>query len=237
MTIAPGEIVGIAGLAGSGRSELARLIYGAQKLQAGEVEINGAANPRHSITTSVRSGVAFVPEDRRKDGCVLSMSVAENLTLVRPPTTKLGLLDRREEKGVVVDALAEFDVRPRRPDIQIGSLSGGNQQKVVIAKWLRHTPKLLILDEPVQGVDVGAKADIFHSLLQAAQRGTGLLVIDSDFDNLAALCDRVIVMRNGRLVGDLTGAQLTAANLSHATFEADSDPIELIPTTEREVVQ
>ncbi|WP_187270798.1 sugar ABC transporter ATP-binding protein [Lacisediminihabitans profunda] len=218
LTVRAGEIVGVAGLGGSGRSELARLIFGAQERRSGTVQVADTTLPAGSVSAAVEAGVGLVPEDRRRDGCVMSMTVTENMTLVHPPTLTSGFLDLRREKRKVRDSILEFDIRPTDPNTVIGTMSGGNQQKVVLAKWLEVNPKLLILDEPVQGVDIGAKADIYRSLRSASEQGTALLMIDSDFDNLAELCDRVLVIRDGHVAEELVGAQVTSAAMSRATF-------------------
>jgi len=223
LVVRAGEILGVAGLAGSGRSELARLIFGSQRLHAGSRTIDGQLVPPDSPRSAMRRGIALVPEDRRRDGCILTMKVAQNLTLVRLPTNKSGLLDVRRERKVVQSTIERFDIRPADPSRLIRTLSGGNQQKVVLAKWLARSPRLLILDEPVQGIDVGAKADIFTRLRATADDGTAVLVIDSDFENLAELCDRVLVLRQGRIVGELSGARLTTDHMSKATFGVDDD--------------
>jgi ribose transport system ATP-binding protein len=223
MTVEAGEIVGVAGLAGSGRSELARLIFGSQASTGGERRMSGRAVATTSPRSAMDSGIAMVPEDRRRDGCVLTMSVAENLTLAKLTTNALGFLDVRAERARVDAAISSFDIRPADPRRAVGTLSGGNQQKIVLAKWLARSPELMILDEPVQGVDVGAKSDIFRLLRDAAAGGTAVLVIDSDFDNLAVLCDRVVILRDGRIVDELTGDGLTTENMSRATFGVDDD--------------
>jgi ribose transport system ATP-binding protein len=223
LAVQAGEIVGVAGLAGSGRSELARLIFGSQHTTDGTRRIGDVVLNRPSPREAMDAGIAMVPEDRRRDGCVLTMSVSENLTLARMDTNRAGMLDLRAERRRVSNDIASFDIRPADPRRAVGTLSGGNQQKVVLAKWLARSPRLLILDEPVQGVDVGAKAEIFALLRQAAARGTAVLVIDSDFDNLATISDRVVILRDGRLVEQLTGAQITTQNMSLATFGVDDD--------------
>lgn len=225
LEVRAGEIVGIAGLAGTGRSELARLIFGSQEVTGGRRYLSGQllkdSSPRHAI----KSGIALVPEDRRRDGCVLTMSITDNTTLLTLNPNKAGLLNLRKERRRVDEAIARFDIRPADPSRHLSTLSGGNQQKVVLAKWLARHPRLLVLDEPVQGVDVGAKADIFAQLTTAAASGMAILVIDSDFDNLVELCHRVLVLHGGHIVDDLRGARLTSVALSQATFGvADDDP-------------
>ncbi len=218
LSVRRGEIVGLAGLAGSGRSELARLVAGAQTPTAGHRQVGGrplvTAYPRDAI----RAGIAMVPEDRRREGCVLTMSVAHNLTLPGPAAGRLGLLDLRRERRQVAEEIGRAGIRPADPDRTLSTLSGGNQQKVVVAKWLARHPALLVLDEPVQGIDVGAKADLFAQVRHAASGGMAALVVDSDFDNLVELCDRVLVIRAGRLVDELAAARLTYEEISRVTF-------------------
>ncbi|MGW6795719.1 sugar ABC transporter ATP-binding protein [Streptomyces chartreusis] len=226
--ISAGEIVGIAGLAGSGRSELARLLFGSQPLTAGVRTVGAKPITGSSPRQAIRAGVALVPEDRRREGCVLTMSIAENVTMAKPAVGRAGLLALRQERRQVREAIERFDIRPADPDSRLDTLSGGNQQKVVLAKWLARSPQLLILDEPVQGVDVGAKAEIFSVLRQTAASGTALLVIDSDFENLVSLCNRVYVLRNGRISEELSGGSLTADRISAAAFGVADNAHELI---------
>lgn len=228
-TIRSGEIVGVAGLAGSGRSELARLIFGAQSRTGGVIRVAGRALPG-GVTPkqAMRAGLALVPEDRRREGCVLTMTTAENVTLAQLPTVGPGLLNVRRERRLAVDSIRALDIRPADPKRQIGTLSGGNQQKAVLAKWLNRRPSVLVLDEPVQGVDVGAKADIFTQLRHAVAQGLAVLVIDSDFENLALLCDRVLVLRSGAVVEELAGDRITAARMSAATFGVKDDTLQLV---------
>ena len=224
-----GEIVGIAGLAGSGRSELARLIFGAQPLDSGQRHFNGLPMSFGSPRESMRNGMAMVPENRRRDGCVLPMTVAENITLNKIPTLGRILLHRRDERAIVASTMTGFDIRPRDPGVVIRSLSGGNQQKAVLAKWLARGPQFLILDEPVQGIDVGAKEEIWSTLQDEAASGTAVLLVDSDFMNLEKLCDRVYVMRTGRIVDELTGESMNAQRMSAATFGVADQDAQLIP--------
>ncbi|MFD1714868.1 sugar ABC transporter ATP-binding protein [Amnibacterium flavum] len=234
LTVREGEIVGVAGLAGSGRSELARLIFGSQASTGGTRRIGARELTSASAREAMDAGVAMVPEDRRRDGCVLTMSVAENITIAKLATNRTGLLDLRRERRQVADAISSFDIRPADPRRAVATLSGGNQQKVVLAKWLARKPSLIILDEPVQGVDVGAKAEIFALLRSTAEAGTGVLVIDSDFDNLANLCDRVVILRAGRIVDELTGSRLTTEDMSRATFGVDDEADVITTTTSQE---
>jgi ribose transport system ATP-binding protein len=217
LSLRAGEIVGLAGLAGSGRSELCRLLFGAQRLESGRIWIGGEELRKPSPARSIRRGVAYIPEDRRGAACLLRMTVRENLTLLRPPVRR-GLIDRARERRAAKDAIARFDVRPSNSEALVSSLSGGNQQKVMLAKWFENQPGVIILDEPVQGVDVGAKAQVFEHLTHAAARGAAVLVVDSDFENLTQLCSRVLILRHGVLAGELTGDAIETSAITHATF-------------------
>jgi ABC-type sugar transport system ATPase subunit len=205
-----GEVVGVAGLLGSGRSELGRLVFGAQARTAGSIQLGGEEVTLTNPTDGIRAGIALIPEDRRRKGSHLSLSVRENVTLVDlQPFQRLGRLMRRSERREVDALLQRFRVRPPDGERRFATLSGGNQQKAILAKWMRLRPRLLILDEPVQGVDVGSRTEIYTLIEEAAQGGAGILMIDSEFEDLCRLCDRVLVLDRGRLVQELTGEHRT----------------------------
>jgi ribose transport system ATP-binding protein len=211
-----GEIVGIAGLQGSGRSELLRLLFGAQRRTRGEVVLGGSRLDLVSPAEAITSGVALVPEDRLRQGIFGAMSVGENVTI---PTLsrywKWGRLSSRRERTRVGELIQRFDIRPGNPAQLMARLSGGNQQKGVLAKWLETEPMLLLLDEPVQGVDVGAKADIYHLIEQWVETTSAtVVVVSADFEDLRAVCHRVLVMREGRIVAELVGAQKTVDRMT-----------------------
>ena len=224
-TLRKGEVVGVAGMLGSGRSELARMLFGAQRPVDGEISLRGARVSWKSPSEAVRDGVALVPEDRRRQGGFLRMSVAENLTL--PSVRRFwhgGRIESRAERSRVRELIAEFDIRPSSPSRRFGVLSGGNQQKVVIAKWLNCAPELVIFDEPVQGVDIGAKAEIYAVMLETARRGAAVLVISSELDQVLDLLDRVLVLRDGRLIADRPAAGLSKQALARLVyFGSDGD--------------
>ncbi len=208
-----GEVVGIAGLTGSGREEILPLLFGVAS-RAGDVQLNGRPVPARP-RAAMRAGLALVPADRRGHGAVLGMTIRENcsLTNLRPFSTRLGYLSRTRENHEADAWIERLDVRPARAGAIFGLLSGGNQQKVVLAKWLRRRPAVLLLDEPSQGVDVGAKA-VIHSLArQAAQDGACVVIASSDDAELCDTCDRVLVMRDGRIVAEVEGARLTTEEL------------------------
>ncbi|MGW7484610.1 sugar ABC transporter ATP-binding protein [Nonomuraea muscovyensis] len=214
-----GEVVGVAGMLGSGRSELARLLAGAQRPRGGEIRLRGRVVRHRSPREAVRDGVALIPEDRRRDGGFLQLPVSRNLTL--PSVRRFwrrGRISGRAERACVDGLLTEFRVSPAAPERRFGVLSGGNQQKVVIAKWFATAPDLVVFDEPVQGVDVGARAEIFGLVSRAAERGAGVLLISSELDEVLGLCHRVLVLRDGELVADLPGERLDRASLTRLVY-------------------
>jgi ABC-type sugar transport system ATPase subunit len=211
-----GEIVGVSGLLGSGREHVCGLVFGATRRTGGRVivadhELTGAGDPHAAIA----AGVGFVPGDRRARGAVMGMTARENLTLprLRPLRGALGMLDGAAERAEAADWTARVDLSPPQPERPLDHFSGGNQQKVVVAKWLRTAPKVLLLDEPTQGVDVGAKAAIYGLIDQAAAAGAAVLVASSDEAELVTICDRVTVLREGRVAAELAGHELDEARL------------------------
>ncbi|MFT4287194.1 sugar ABC transporter ATP-binding protein [Nocardioides sp.] len=205
LDIHAGEILGIAGLLGTGRTELLRAIFGDLPKEAGEVRIDGspadAATPRQAMD----AGIALVPEDRAGEALFASMSVRENLSATALPDYWRGLrLRHAQERADASRLIDEYDIRPPRDSVTGGSLSGGNAQKVVMARWLRKGPRLLLLDEPTQGVDVGARLTIYEQVRAAAANGMAVLLVSSDFEELAHLADRVLVVKNGRVSHEVT---------------------------------
>lgn len=209
-----GEVVGIAGLTGSGREELLPLIFGVAS-RTGDVRLDGRSVPA-SPRRAMRAGLALVPADRRGEGAILEMPVRENfgLTDLRRFATRFGFLSRGREVKEVTEWIRRLDVRPPLPEALFGALSGGNQQKVVLAKWLRRQPAVLLLDEPSQGVDVGAKAVIHALAREVAADGACVVIASSDDSELCDTCDRVLVMRDGHIVAEVTGSRLTTEELS-----------------------
>ena len=217
--VSRGEVIGVAGMLGSGRSELARLLFGAQQPTAGTISMGGGAVRFRDPRGAVHRGIALIPEDRRGQGGQLQMSVAQNLML---PAIGRYFRRGRLAAGALRDRAAElideYQISPADPTRKFGVLSGGNQQKVVIGKWLGVSPELVIFDEPVQGVDVGARAEIYRLVIEAARRGAGVLLISSELDHLLDLCNRVLVVRDGRLIADLPAASLTRHQLTHYIY-------------------
>lgn len=203
--IRAGEIVGFAGLVGSGRSEIAKSIFGLDSRAQGVVEIDGKPLPLHSVRASLRAGVGLVPEDRKRQGAVLGMACRANISMaILDRLRRFSLiLDRSQEKSVATDYFDRLKVKAASLDAPVNSLSGGNQQKVVIAKWLARGGKLLIVDEPTRGVDVGAKAAIHALIDDLARQGLAVLLISSELPEVINLSTRILVMREGRLAGEL----------------------------------
>jgi ABC-type sugar transport system ATPase subunit len=220
LDVREGEVVGLAGLMGSGRSRALRTIFGADRRTAGMVEVRTADGWRgvHDVASAIAAGLGLVPEDRRALGLVFTATVCDNVGLRTPPDgRRWGLLRYRVLRAVAEAALATLRIKARGIDDPVRTLSGGNQQKVVLGRWLRDT-RVLLLDEPTRGVDVSAKAEIHRHLRALAASGMALLVASSEIPELLALCDRIVVMRQGRMVGELPRDRATpAAILSLAT--------------------
>ena len=217
-----GEIVGLTGLIGSGYADVVHALFGSRQ-GSGRLRLGGTALDLESLTPrrAIAHGVAFVPSDRAGSGAALDLTVAENTALmslaqfVNPLFVSAAALER-----AVLPHLIEASVRPPIPSLEMGRLSGGNQQKVVLAKWLAARPALLLLDEPTQGIDVGAREQIFAMLRQLAAGGAGIICASTDHDQLAQLCDRVLVLNRGRLVAELQRHQLTPTGIGEAVLAA-----------------
>ena len=208
--VAEGEVVGLYGLVGSGRTEVARCVFGADRPGTGEIRVTGRALRPRSPRDALRAGIAMLTEDRIGDGLVLGLSIRDNVSLASfPAMSRWGMLDRRRQSTLVQTKVRELDVRP--PDIErlARMLSGGNQQKVVLAKWLLTDARILLLDEPTRGVDVAAKKEIYATIADLAARGMGILLISSELPEILGMCDRTLVMREGCLVGEFTREEAT----------------------------
>lgn len=206
-----GEIVGFAGLVGSGRSEIAQALFGLDSRATGTVQIDGQPLALGSVKTSLAAGVGLVPEDRKRQGCVLGMPCRANISMaILDRVRRLGiLLDRAREQSVATDYFARLKVKAASLDAPVNSLSGGNQQKIVIAKWLARGGRLLIVDEPTRGVDVGAKAAIHELIDELARSGLAVILISSELPEVINLSSRILVMRDGHLAGELPRAAAT----------------------------
>jgi rhamnose transport system ATP-binding protein len=203
-----GEIVALAGLVGAGRSEVARAIFGIDRADAGHVEVDGRRLPNAKPTAAMRAGIGFVPEDRRQQGLVMDLSIARNATLTRMGAlSRGGIIRGRAERRLAADWATRLQLKYHRLDDPVGFLSGGNQQKVVLAKWLATEPKVLIVDEPTRGIDVGTKAEVHRLLSELAGRGVAVLMISSELPEVLGMADRVLVMHEGRITGELSRAE------------------------------
>ncbi|GGE11854.1 ribose import ATP-binding protein RbsA 3 [Aureimonas endophytica] len=210
-----GEVVGLGGLVGSGRTEVARLIFGADALERGEIRVRGKPMRFSSPRDAVKAGIGLVPEDRKHEGVVLDNPIKVNATMARlsAVTGALGILRRRRESRLVEDLGRSLRLKASSVDAPVSSLSGGNQQKVVLAKWFHAGGDVIILDEPTRGVDVGAKTEIYALVNGLAAEGKAVLVISSEHQELFGLCDRVLVMGEGELRGELPPERFDEANL------------------------
>ena len=206
-----GEIVGLGGLVGAGRTEVAEAIFGVRHADRGTVRIRGSVVRIRSSRDAIRHGIAYVPEDRQLHGLLLPVSIAQNIALPRlGPLSRLGFLRPSAERAQAIEYTRPLQLVARGVEQAPRELSGGNQQKVVFAKWLTTTPRVLILDEPTRGVDVGAKAEIHRIMGDLAERGVAILMISSDLPELLSVSDRVLVMREGRIVSAFTHETATA---------------------------
>jgi ABC-type sugar transport system ATPase subunit len=206
--VGAGEIVGFAGLVGAGRSEVAKAIFGLDPRVTGAVELDGKVLVGGSVKKAMRAGVALVPEDRKRQGCVLGMPCRANVSMAMlDRLRRTGMLDRRKEKQIAKQYFDQLRVKAASLEAPVHSLSGGNQQKIVLAKWLARGGRLLIVDEPTRGVDVGAKAAIHALIDELARRGMAVMLISSDLPEVLNLSSRVIVMREGEMAGELSRAE------------------------------
>ncbi|WP_150461586.1 sugar ABC transporter ATP-binding protein [Nesterenkonia ebinurensis] len=222
LTVRAGEIVGLAGLVGAGRTEVARALFGLDRYDAGTIRLHDSEVRIRSPKTAVRAGIAYIPEDRKRDGVALSLSVKENISLpVLRQVARLGWLQRGAERRMTQQKAEELYVSPPAIDRKVATFSGGNQQKVVLAKWLASEPTVLILDEPTRGVDVGAKADIHTIIGELAASGVAIIMISSELPEILAVSDRVYVLHEGRLTAELDRSAADEESvMSAATGEA-----------------
>ncbi|MDS0139148.1 MULTISPECIES: sugar ABC transporter ATP-binding protein [unclassified Amycolatopsis] len=214
VSIRPGEVVGLAGLLGSGRSETARAIVGAFPLDGGSVLLAGKPLKKGRIAQAMRAGIALLAEDRKTDGIIPNLSVRENIVLAAlPALSPFGLVSKAKQDRIVQVFMERLRIKAASPEQRVSELSGGNQQKVLLARWLATGPKILLLDEPTRGIDVGAKAEVQALIDELAQEGLGVLLISSELEELIDGSDRVVVLRDGSVAGELTGDRITEENV------------------------
>ncbi len=210
-TLRAGEIVGVAGLVGAGRTEMLRTLFCIDKAVAGEIKVNGKALNLSNPLSAIRAGVALVPEDRKQEGLVLEMAVRENMSLAGLRRNKLpgGFLNRKQEYEVTHEMIGKMSIKTPGPEQQVQFLSGGNQQKVVIGKWLAMQPSVLLMDEPTRGIDVGAKEEIYQLMESLAKQGVAILYVSSEMEEILGMSDRTLVMHEGTISGELQRSELS----------------------------
>jgi len=222
-----GEVLGLGGLVGAGRTELVRLLFGADRPQQGSMTLEGEPYAPRGPADAVKSGVGFVPEERRLEGLILSKSLAFNLSLANLQSIvfhrALPFISGGRRRALAEHAIRDLAIKTTSAETPVGRLSGGNQQKIVIARWLASKPKVLILDEPTRGVDVGARAEIHRLIRNLSAEGMAVLVISSEPEELPDMCDRALVMAEGRIVGELAGEELTRQRIITASYAGISE--------------
>ena len=229
LQVRAGEIVGLAGLVGAGRTEVARAIFGIDPYDSGSVTLSGARLKPGNPQAAIDAGIGFVPEDRRKQGLVMDLSVGRNLTLtLRNSLSRAGIIDTAAERRAADTWSQRLQVKTGSAEFAVSTLSGGNQQKVVLAKWLATEPRLLIVDEPTRGIDVGTKAEVHRLISDLAARGIAILMISSELPEVLGMADRVVVMREGRVTARLDRADATPENVMLA---ATAEPAPMLEDT------
>lgn len=217
-----GEVLGLGGLVGAGRTELVRLIYGADRPDTGTMALDGAPFAPRTPHAAVKAGLGLVPEERRAEGLILTKSVSFNVSLANLKriilSPALPLISHRAQSSLVLDTIRALSIKTEGAETPVGRLSGGNQQKVVIGRWLASAPRVLILDEPTRGVDIGARMEIHRLIRSLAEKGMAVLVVSSEPDELPDVCDRVLVMAEGRIVRELAGVSVSRSAIVEASY-------------------
>lgn len=214
-SVRAGEVLGIAGLVGAGRTELLKLIAGLDRRTGGEVWVDGQPVRNHDVRAAIRAGIGLVPEDRKKEGIVKARAVKTNLAL--PSMAQFtfgGIIKRAKLDRVALEVMSDLKLRPLDIDKTIGTLSGGNQQKVIIGRWVAADTKVFLFDEPTRGIDIGAKAEIYNLIERLAQAGKAIVVVSSEMTEILRIADRVLVMREGRITKELSGDAITEENIA-----------------------
>lgn len=215
LSIRAGEVVGIAGLVGSGRSEVLRAIFSADKRIQGDIILSGNRQRIHSPSEAVKAGIGMVPEDRKQHGAILSLSLKHNISLpnMRQITDHFGFIHSVKEKEIVRSLIKKLSIKTRDENAMVSTLSGGNQQKIVLAKWINRHCRLIMIDEPTRGVDVGAKVEIYHLINELSRQGVGVVLVSSETEELMGICDRILVMRKGSIQGELDKRDFSEENI------------------------
>ena len=214
LVVRAGEIVGLAGLVGAGRSELAQLIFGVRRATGGVIEIDGEPVVIHSPRTAIELGIGFLTENRKEQGLFLEMAAQENITMATlERDARWGMLNRKKAQTLSDDAISLLNIRVPHAQVRAGGLSGGNQQKLLISRWVAIGPRILLLDEPTRGVDVGAKSEIYRIMTQMARQGVAILMISSELPEVVGMSDRVYVMREGSIAGELQAGDISQESI------------------------
>ena len=210
-----GEVLGIAGLVGSGRTELLKLIAGIDAKTSGSIEVEGVAVKNHNVRSAIRAGIGLVPEDRKKEGIIKERSVKMNMALPSMGRfTRYGLLNKNRLNKTALEVMTELRLRPLNIEKPIGTLSGGNQQKVIIGRWVSADNKVFLFDEPTRGIDIGAKSEIYNLIEKLAQQEKAIVVVSSEMPEIMRISDRVLVMREGKIIKELMGDEITEENIA-----------------------
>ncbi|MEE1773898.1 sugar ABC transporter ATP-binding protein [Streptomyces sp. JV185] len=230
-----GEVLGLGGLLGSGRSETAKALAGALSLDSGEIAIGGRKLRRIGSAGAIRSGISLLPEDRKAEGIVPGLSVRENIVLAAMPgLSRFGVVSRRKQDRVVDIFMKRLRIKAASPEQKVGELSGGNQQKVLLARWLCLEPKVLLLDEPTRGIDIGAKAEVQSLIGDLAREGLAVLLISSDIEELIEGADRIVVLRGGSVAGELAGDTVTESHLLEVLADHSPAPSAKAPAAQED---
>ena len=214
-SVKPGEVLGIAGLGGSGRTETAKLIFGAEKKKSGTLLLNGEKLKTNSPVDAVHAQIGFVSEDRKEEGVFLPLSIRKNISVTnfRTISNRFGFINKDKEYGNVSGLIDKLNIKTSSSEVNVKNLSGGNQQKVALAKWLSIDSKVIIIDEPTRGVDVGAKVEIYNLINEVAAKGVGVVVISSDMPEIMGISDRILVMHEGTIYGELSKEKFSEENI------------------------
>ncbi|MEY1522559.1 sugar ABC transporter ATP-binding protein [Providencia manganoxydans] len=214
LTLKKGEILGIYGLVGSGRSEFLDLIFGIEHATTGTIKINDTQLGKHSPQDAIKAGIAYVTEDRKETGLMLGRSISENINIASfSAISKASFINEKKEQARSIDMIELFNIKTPDAEQLAGNLSGGNQQKVVLGRWVLLDPEVMLLDEPTRGIDVGAKKEIYRFMSEFALKGKGIIMVSSELSEIIGMSDRIIVFRNGELAGELSAAEATQTEL------------------------
>jgi monosaccharide-transporting ATPase len=229
LVVRPGEVVGLAGLLGSGRSETAKAIFGALSLDSGTVEVDGRPFTRGTPASRIKAGIAMLPEDRKIEGIIPDLSIRDNIGLAAlPQLSRGGFVSRRKQNEIVDVFMKRLRIKASNADQRVSELSGGNQQKVLLARLLCLNPKVLLLDEPTRGIDVGAKAEVQSLIAELAEKGLGVVLISSELEEVVEGSDSVLVLRDGACLGTLFGEEITEDNIMNMIAGAAAEETEVV---------